>query len=65
MNIFEPALSRRMARIVQNMPPEIKYRFIDAVEMASSEDQILEPYRSYLKKGYKPDKVISTLQGEK
>lgn len=65
MNIYEPAISRRMAKIVQNMPPEVKYRFIDAVEMASGEDQILEPYRSYLKNGYKPDKVISTLQGEK
>lgn len=65
MNIQEPELSRRMARIVQNMPPEVKYPFIDAVQLASSEDQILEPYRSYLRSGYKPDKVISTLQGEK
>jgi hypothetical protein len=65
MNINEPDLSRRMAKVVQPMPIEVKYRFIEAVELASSEDQILEPYRSYLKKGYKPDKVISTLQGEK
>lgn len=65
MNIYEPKLSRRMARVVQMMPLQVKYRFIEAVQLASSEDQILEPYRSYLKNGYKPDKVISTLQGEK
>jgi hypothetical protein len=65
MNIFEVGLSRRMAKVVQNMPLEVRNRFIEAVKLASSEDQILEPYRSYLKNGYKPDKVISTLQGEK
>jgi len=54
-----------MARVVQTMDLDLKARFIEAVKMASSEDQILEPYRSYLKNGYKPDKVISTLQGEK
>jgi hypothetical protein len=65
MNLLEPTLSRRMARVVQTMDLDLKARFIEAVKMASSEDQILEPYRSYLKNGYKPDKVISTLQGEK
>jgi hypothetical protein len=65
MNIFEVELSRRMAKVVQNMPLEVRNRFIEVVKLASSEDQILEPYRSYLKNGYKPDKVISTLQGEK
>lgn len=64
MNIFEPKLSRRMAKVVQTMPPEIKYRFIEMVELASSEDQILEPYRSYLKNGYKPDKVTPILRQE-
>lgn len=61
MNIFEPDLSRRMAKVVQNMPLEVKYRFIEAVKTASSEDQMLEPFRSYLKNGYKPDKVISQI----
>jgi hypothetical protein len=65
MNLLEPTLSRRMARVVQTMDLDLKARFIEAVKMASSEDQIFEPYRSYLKNGYKPDKVISTLQGEK
>ena len=65
MNIEEPALSRRMARVVQTMSINLKTRFIEAVKLASSEDQILEPYRSYLKNGYKPDKVMSTLQGDK
>jgi len=59
MNLLEPTLSRRMARVVQTMDLDLKARFIEAVKLASSEDQILEPYRSYLKKGYKPDKVIS------
>ena len=59
MNIEDPDLSRRMARIVQTMSIDLKTRFIEAVKIASSEDQILEPYRSYLKNGYKPDKVIS------
>ena len=65
MNIEEPALSRRMARVVQTMSINLKTRFIEAVKLASSEDQILEPYRSYLKNDYKPDKVMSTLQGDK
>ena len=65
MNIEEPDLSRRMARVVQTMSINLKTRFIEAVKLASSEDQILEPYRSYLKNGYKPDKVMSTLQGDK
>jgi len=61
MNIEEPALSRRMARVVQPMSINLKTRFIEAVKLASSEDQIIEPYRSYLKNGYKPDKVISQI----
>lgn len=64
MNLLEPTLSRRMARVVQTMDLDLKARFIEAVKMASSEDQILEPYRSYLKNGYKPDKVTPILRQE-
>ncbi len=64
MNTEEPNLSHRMARVVQNMSLDLKARFIEAVKLASSEDQILEPYRSYLKNGYKPDKVTPILRQE-
>ena len=56
MNIYQPNLSRRMAKVVQTMPVEIKYAFIEAVKKAPSEKQIAEPFRSYLEKGYKPHK---------
>lgn len=65
MKIHEPDLSRRMAMAVQGMTPELRKRFIEACKRASSEADLPPAYRSYLKKGYKPDKVISTLQGEK
>lgn len=56
MNLFEPDLSRRMARVVQTMPIEVKEEFIEAVRKASSKAQIAQPFRSYLEKGYELDK---------
>jgi hypothetical protein len=55
MNLFEPDLSRRMARVVQTMPSEIKDEFIEAIKKAPSKKQIAQPFRSYLEKGYKPE----------
>jgi hypothetical protein len=56
MNLFEPDLSRRMARVVQTMPSEVKEEFIEAIKKAPSKGQIAQPFRSYLEKGYKLDK---------
>jgi hypothetical protein len=55
MNLFEPDLSRRMARVVQTMPSEIKDEFIEAIKKAPSRERIAQPFRSYLEKGYKPE----------
>jgi hypothetical protein len=57
MNLFEPDLSRRMAQVVQTMPIEVREEFIEAVRKAPSKGQIAQPFRSYLEKGYKPDKT--------
>lgn len=59
MNIFDPDLSRRMAMAVQNMTMDQKNRFIEVVKKAPNEQSLPAVYRSYLKNGYKPDKVIS------
>lgn len=56
MNLFEPDLSRRMARVVQTMPIEVKEEFIEAIRKAPSKRQIAQPFRSYLEKGYELDK---------
>lgn len=64
MNLTEPTLSRRMAQVVQTMDLRTQGLFIQAVRLASSEDQILEPYRTYLREGYKPDTVLPSPQGE-
>lgn len=56
MNVFEPDLSRRMAQVVQTMSIEVKEEFIEAIRKAPSKDRIAQPFRSYLEKGYKPDK---------
>jgi hypothetical protein len=56
MNVFEPDLSRRMARVVQTMPIEVKDEFIEAIKKAPTKRQIAQPFRSYLEKGYTPDK---------
>ena len=67
MNLFEPDLSRRMARVVQTMPSEIKDEFIEAIKKAPSRERIAQPFRSYLEKGYKPeiDKTIKSADIEK
>jgi hypothetical protein len=46
-----------MAQVVQTMPIEVREEFIEAVRKAPSKGQIAQPFRSYLEKGYKPDKT--------
>jgi hypothetical protein len=63
MNIAtDPQLSRQAAQAVQGMPAELRVRFVNALEKAKSKSDLSKDFQDYLVNGYKPDKVMPTLE---
>jgi hypothetical protein len=63
MNIAtDPQLSRQAAQAVQGMPAELRVRFVNALEKAKSKSDLSKDFQDYLANGYKPDKVMPTLE---
>lgn len=55
-------ISRKAAKAVQGMPWELRQQFIAALEKAESTSALSKTFQSYLTNGYKPDKVVTTLE---
>lgn len=57
-----PDISRQAAQAVQGMPWELREQFVAALEKAESISALSKTFQSYLSNGYKPDKVVTTLE---
>jgi hypothetical protein len=57
-----PDLSRKAAQAVQGMPFDLREQFVAALEKAESIFALSKAFQSYLANGYKPDKVVTTLE---
>jgi hypothetical protein len=64
-----PDLSHKAAKAVQFMPPQLKARFVEALQKADSIKDLSKQFQDYLANGYKPspsdikpDKVVTTLE---
>ena len=57
-----PDLSHKAAKAVQGMPFELREQFVAALEKAESISALSKTFQSYLTNGYKPDKVVTTLE---
>jgi hypothetical protein len=57
-----PDLSHKAAQAVQGMPFELREQFIAALKKAESISALPKTFQSYLANGYKPDKVVTTLE---
>jgi hypothetical protein len=57
-----PDISRKAAQAVQGMPFDLREQFIAALEKAESISALSKTFQSYLTNGYKPDKVVTTLE---
>lgn len=63
MDLFnDPIVSRKAALAVQNMPLELRERFIRYLQEAEKIEDLPAEYRNYYKNGYKPDKVLPPLE---
>lgn len=60
--ILDPQLSQKAARAVQGMPWRLRDKFVKALEDAKSVDELTDEYKDFLANGYKPDKVLPTLE---
>jgi hypothetical protein len=57
-----PDLSHKAAKAVQGMPFDLRLQFVAALEKAESISALSKTFQSYLSNGYKPDKVVTTLE---
>jgi hypothetical protein len=57
-----PDISRKAAQAVQGMPFDLREQFVAALEKAESISALSKTFQSYLTNGYKPDKVVTTLE---
>jgi hypothetical protein len=57
-----PDISHKAAKAVQGMPFELREQFVAALEKAESISALPKAFQSYLSNGYKPDKVVTTLE---
>ena len=57
-----PDLSHKAAKAVQGMPFDLRLQFVAALEKAESISALSKAFQSYLANGYKPDKVVTTLE---
>jgi hypothetical protein len=57
-----PDISRQAAQAVQGMPFDLRLQFVAALEKAESISALSKTFQSYLTNGYKPDKVVTTLE---
>lgn len=57
-----PDISHKAAKAVQGMPFELREQFVAALEKAESISALSKTFQSYLSNGYKPDKVVTTLE---
>lgn len=57
-----PDLSHKAAQAVQGMPFDLRLQFVAALEKAESISALPKAFQSYLSNGYKPDKVVTTLE---
>ena len=63
MNLLtNPDISRKAAQAVQGMPFELREQFVEALKKAESISALSKKFQSYLANGYKPDKVVTTLE---
>lgn len=63
MDIFhDVVLSQKAAQAVQGMPSNLRDRFIKALKQADKVSDLPDDYKNYLNNGYKPDKVMPTLE---
>ena len=63
MNLLkDPNVSRKAAQAVQGMPFDLRLQFVAALEKAESISALSKTFQSYLTNGYKPDKVVTTLE---
>jgi hypothetical protein len=51
----QPDSSRRAAVVIQGMPPQVRFKFVEALEKATKIGDLPEPYKGYMKNGYKAD----------
>ena len=57
-----PDISHKAAKAVQGMPFDLREQFVAALEKAESISALSKTFQSYLTNGYKPDKVVTTLE---
>lgn len=63
MNLLtDPKISRKAAQAVQGMPFDLREQFVAALEKAKSISALPKTFQAYLANGYKPDKVLPTLE---
>jgi hypothetical protein len=63
MNLLKnPDISHKAAQAVQGMPFDLRLQFVAALEKAESISALSKTFQSYLTNGYKPDKVVTTLE---
>lgn len=52
--LIQPKSSRRAAKVIQPIPMSERDSFIEALKNATTVEDLPEPYKGYMKHGYKP-----------